>query len=270
MEFAASLYRGGELIPAAEANHQTSKELGCICPFEGCKESVFWVEPHSRKGASVRAAWRHYRLSAKSSYCENRALSKAGKEELKLLQKPARNQRLKLFNRRFWEIFKHDKVVPANPRKACLRFIPEDTLDKMIVHCRQRWHVEEILAALPQKIGFRQENKEDFEKILNNHPALMNVDEETKAVVVQNFAETKISVLRYKILCEVVEWLGSDSALESFGKLICLSFIDCLELVPPPIHSQFIAEMVITSLVLTDWEAGIESLEDKTRAIGFG
>jgi hypothetical protein len=88
--------------------------------------------------------------------------------------------------------------------------------------------------------------------------------------MLEEIVDVKISVLRFKILSEVVEWLGTKSALDSFARVFYLAFIDCLESLPPPIHSQSIAEMMIVSLTLTDWPQAIESLKEKTRAIGFG
>jgi hypothetical protein len=267
MELAASIYQGGKLFPASEADYSTSRELGLVCPF--CKESIFLVKAHLRRGQPIKAAWRHYQTTAKTAYCENRALSREGKVELKALQKEAHNQRLKLFNRRFWEIFKYKKHLPPNLRGTCVRVLGEDRLERMIVHCHERWHVDQILKALPSKLEARFGNPE-VEEAIRNHPNVAKADPEIVDELVQDFAKTKFSVLRYKILCEVVEWLATNSAMDSFSKLVPLAFIDCIECLPPPIHSQSVAEMILVFLALTDWEEALDSLESKTKAIGFG
>lgn len=267
MQLASSLYRGGLLVAAVDADYSTSRDLGLICPF--CKESVYLVKGHARRGSAIPAAWRHYRVSAQSAYCEQRVLTRDGKNELKALQKTAHNQRLKLFNRRFWEIFSYKKAIPPNLRRTCLRIIDDEaTLDRMIVHCWEHWDVEAILKALPTKIIQRMGNPK-VEEVLRNHPAFAGVIPEVVDEAVKDFADVKFSVLRHKILSEVIEWLGTKTALPSFGKLIELSLLDCLEVLTPPIHSQQVAEMAIVSLTLTDWEASIEALKDKNRAIGF-
>lgn len=267
MQLALSLYHGGLLVNAAESDYTSSRELGLVCPF--CKESVLLVKSHSRGEVLVSAAWRHYKLSVNSSYCENRALSKDGMDELKQLQKQAQNQRLRLFNRRFWDIFKYNKAIPLNLRATCTRLVGEETLDRMVKHCWERWDVEEILKTLPSKINFRLNNPQ-VEEYVQKHPALQETSQEVIDEVLEQFVHAKFSTLRLKILSEVIEWLATPTALESFAKLVCLAFIDCLEALPPPIHSSVIAEMMLVSLTLTDWEKAIASLEDKNRGIGFG
>lgn len=272
MEFAASLYKGGTLFAASKCDYTSSRELGLICPF--CRESVFLAKGFTRTVRSqeqeVAASWRHYRVTTGTAFCDRRALSKEGKQELKLLQKPAQNQRLKLFNRRFWEIFKHNKAIPPNLKKFCLKFVSAATLDKMVAHCHERWHVEQILRSLPKKISSRLSNPDAVEAALWSHPALQDSPPEIINSVVDDFVKTKFTVLRHKILGEVIAWLGTKSAYDSFEKLIALSLVYCLEALPPPIHSQTVAEMAVVSLTLTDWEDAIASLDSKTRAIGFG
>lgn len=215
------------------------------------------------------AAWKHYHMTADSAYCDRRSLSKEGKLELNLLQKSAQKQRLKLFNRRFWDIFSYKKAIPPNLRKTCLRFCDEATLDRMVTHCHERWHVEEILRSLPRKINQRLGDPR-VEEALRSHPALQGTIPEAVDDIVEDFVKTKFTVLRHKILSEVICWLGTKTALDSFEKLIQLSLVDCLEVFPPPIHSQSVAEMALVNLTLTDWEEAIASLDYKTRAIGFG
>lgn len=262
MKYAASLYKGGNLFDALNCDYSSSRELGLICPF--CRGSVFLA-----KGQRVAPHWRHYRVTVESEYCEKRSLSPEGKEELIALQIPAQKQRLKLFNRRFWEIYKHKKDVPVNLRRRCPRAVGEDTLSRLIKHCHEQWHVEQIIEALPRKLKWRKTQTEAVESALRIHPALEGVTQEIAEELVNDFVKTEISVLRYKILIEVVLWLKTVTARESFEKVLMLALIDSLEVLPPPIHSQAIAEMMVVSLALTDWEEAIASLDNKTKAIGF-
>jgi hypothetical protein len=234
---------------------------------------VFLAKSHFRTHKdeliTISAAWRHHRLSSTSNYCEQRSVSKEGKEELKQFSTTAHNQRLKLFNRRFWEIFKYKKLIPPNMKARVKHQMGESTFERMVIHCHDRWDVPAIMKSLPEKIKFRTNNKL-VEEALRNHPAAKAYPPGLLDELVEDYANTKFSVLRLKILGEAISWLGTKSALDAFTNVLCLSFIDCLEILPPPIHSSSIAEMMILHLVLTDWEEAIAHLEEKTRAIGFG
>ncbi len=267
MDLAASLYKGGQLISATESDYSTSRELGLICPF--CKESVYLVRGHLRQGKMVTAAWRHYKYSPQSNYCERRAVSGEGKAILAEFKPQARNQRLKLFNRRFWEIFCYKKAIPGNLKKTLLRFMSAAKLEKMCRHCHERWDAEAIKAIIPEIISFRLKNKK-AEEYLRSHPSLKGAIPEIAENLVEEFVNIKFSVLRLKILHEVIDWLETKTAFTAFEKIIQLSLYDCLEILPFPVHSQSVQDMAITSLVLTDWEEAIASLDSKTRAIGFG
>lgn len=264
MKSASSLYNGGKLIDASKASYADSRGMGMICPF--CKESVFLAREYTREESVVRASWRHYKISQNSKFCEDRALTAKGKEQLKQLQSEARGQRLKLFNRRFWDIFKKDKDIPPL-EQSCLKFTDKQTLDKIVKHCKERWDVPAILKAIPKNI----------EATLRNPAAPSAIESQTINLgfqdqaqeVVDYFTNMEFSVLRHKILSEVIEWLGTETASASFEKIIQLAYLDCLEVFPRPIHTEAIAHMTIVSLILTDWEDAIASLKSPTKGIGF-
>ncbi|MEG3877634.1 hypothetical protein QT972_09660 [Microcoleus sp. herbarium7] len=262
MKLASSLYLGGELIPAAGSDYTTSRESGIVCPF--CKEAVFLSREHERQGLKVSSSWRHYKMSTNSILCDNRALSAEGKQMLKQLQPESQGQRLKMFNRKFWEIYKHKKAFP--PLKAtCLEFIDEPTLDLMVKHCHERWDVQAIVKAIPETLSVSQEALENnvvFKQLARQLP-----DTRSLQVIIENFTNTKFSILHHKICCEVVAWLGTRSAYSSFEKVIHLAFLDAVEALPQPIHSNQVANMATCSIALTPWEEAIEVAGD--RGIGF-
>lgn len=266
MDLAASLYLGGKLILATEANYSSSRELGLICPF--CKESVFLVQGHTRKGTKVVAAWRHYKYSHQSNYCERRAISKEGKEALNQFKPKAQNQRLKLFNKRFWEIYSLKKAIPKNLKKHLLQSASEAELEKMALHCWERWEPEKIKAMIPAKIKFQLGDNKKAEEYLRNHPAFKRTIPAIRDDVISDFINIQFSVLRLKILNEAIDWLGTKTAVPAFKKMIELALFDCLEILPLPIHSQSVQDMAITSLLLTDWEESIEAIKKKG-GIGF-
>jgi hypothetical protein len=269
MEFASSLYRGGELIAASQGNHRMSRELGLICPF--CKESVHFIKEYWRGNVKVSSAWRHYKIGVKSHFCENRALSEEGKNELKQLLPYAQRQRLQLFNRRFWEIFSIDKVFPKKIRQAAVYYCgSEETVDQLVNHCLERWGVEEILKVLPEQIKQTFGNKNLVPETLRKHPFSKDLTDEQLMGVTNELIGAKFTVLRFKILNEVVAWLPTRTARTSFEKLICLSIVDCAAVMPIPIHTQDIANAAVASLVMTNWERSIAQLSQPTKAIGFG
>jgi hypothetical protein len=262
MKFATSLYLGGELISADFADYSTSRESGIVCPF--CKEAVFLAREHERKGSKVASCWRHYKLSTNSMFCDNRALSSEGKQLLKQLQSEAHGQRLKLFNRKFWEIYKYKKVFPPL-KPTCLRFTDEKNLERISRHCHERWDVESIVKVIPKLLVVTQDrlqNNPVFHKLTEKVP-----DSELQAII-DNFTNTKFSILHHKICCEVISWLGTRSAYPSFEKIIQLAFIDCIEALPQPIRTNQVANMAICAIAITPWEEAIEAAGD--RGIGFG
>jgi len=274
-DWASSIYQGGKLYYAADCNHSDNKRLGLVCSL--CSEAVFLA-----KGEILRPCWKHYRVTTETKYCDRRSLSKEGKQALEKLQPKATQQRLKLFNRRFWEVFSFEKDIPKNPRKTCevvnfaiaqrYQFKGKFDLDEMIKHCRDRWDVVEILKSLPDQIAAATDPQQSFDQFIN-HPMVKEFVESDPDLVLDSYeslTQFNFSVLRHKILGEAISWLPTSTARESFSKLVCVAMLDCLDLFAPPIHSSQIANMMVTSLVLTDWERAIAALEDKSKAIGFG
>jgi hypothetical protein len=283
MKLASSLYKGGELIDASEADYEYSKELGMICPF--CKEAVFLAREHTRKNSNVRAAWRHYRVSEQSAFCEERALTVQGKEILKQLQPEAHGQRLKLFNRRFWEIYRYEKDVPPLD-KATSQIFDNKTLNLLIKHCRDRWDIPAIMKIIPGRIEAIAETVEkrgtELVPMLNSVGLgrLTFAEQQDVLKTAENslnyFADLKFSLLRHKILSEVIEWLPTETASASFRKVIQLAIVDCREiseqsskLTIASLHSSAIANMAVSSLILTDWEEAITSLKEPLKGLGF-
>lgn len=276
MKLASSLYRGGELIDASEADYESSRELGIICPF--CKEAVFLTREHTRKNTAIRASWKHYRVSTQSTFCEERALTTQGKEILKQLQPEARGQRLKLFNRRFWEIYKFEKDVPPLD-KATSQIIDDRTLNLLVKHCKERWDVPAIMKIIPDKIEGIAKSANQNSLELATMLRYVGLDRLTFAeqkdvlAIAQNslnrFKDIKFSVLRHKILSEVIEWLPTDTASASFRKMIQLAIVDYREISQPPFHSSAIANIAVSTLVLTDWELAIASLKEPMKGLGF-
>lgn len=104
MKYATSIYLGGEPIQARDCDHQSSRELGLLCPT--CKEAVFLVSGYgfdrAGKRISIDPHFSHYKGG--SLECEMRCEQKS-REDWEKLRIEAHNQRLDLFNRQFFEVF---------------------------------------------------------------------------------------------------------------------------------------------------------------------
>lgn len=262
MQEAACLYQGGQLIGAQECDRALAPSLGLVCPL--CKEAVFWVREYVMHGKRIPPGFKHYKITTATADCELRSLSKEGRQVLRQMQKPAADQRLKLFNRRFWEIYSFEKVLPPP------RLIKEATYDPQIVsvvqHCRDRWHVCEIAKMLPSMIALLDSPK--GREAFKNHPESQGQDPDLVANLVTRFENYPL--LRLKIASEVVAWLRTGSGRESFAKMVAVAVDNCLQVSPPPIHTQQVANMMVCNIVMTDWERAIASIESPSRAIGFG
>jgi len=118
MLVAKSIYLSGQLVAAAQCDYQSYKILGLVCPF--CSEAVFLragtvrdttLRNGKKVTQSVPPNFAHYSEVFAGTDCELRSKSKEGKEKLEKLIIEAKNQRLKLFNQRLWELFKKDRNV---------------------------------------------------------------------------------------------------------------------------------------------------------------
>ena len=217
--------------------------------------SYDWANQSAHRGNIT-----NYRSIAQKS--ENRILSNADRAMLKQLQPQAQGQRLRLFNKRFWDIFSYEKDIPKNLGKLFRKEGYEHSVKEAVAHCRELWDTEIIIQGLPQTIELIRSNPTYMNVISTIHPDL--VDE-----VIQSFRTTKYSIVRYKILSEIIEWLPTNSAKDSFEKMIQLATLDCLEIgMKPPLSSNNVSIMAISSLILTDWEKAMENLG--TKGIGFG
>lgn len=107
MKYASALRFGGELIDAQECDHTDFEYLKPLCPE--CKEPVFLRQGSDRtrndKTFAVASYWCHFATKdpTLAQRCENR-VKRYSIEEIARRQSQARNQRLKLFQRWFWEI----------------------------------------------------------------------------------------------------------------------------------------------------------------------
>lgn len=109
MKDAKSIYLGGDIVAAEDCDYESYRSLGLTCPF--CNEAVFLRTAFFRKGVEkdteVNPHFVHFpsSLAKNGADCERRSLSKEGRAEIERIKVEARNQRLKLYNDRLWDMF---------------------------------------------------------------------------------------------------------------------------------------------------------------------
>lgn len=108
MRYASAMFYGGQLIDAADADKDSYKDLlGLLCPH--CKQPVFLKAEYSGQigdtGVETPAYFQHFtaRNPALSKKCESR-VQKYDASEIQRRAAQARNQRLRILQRRFWDI----------------------------------------------------------------------------------------------------------------------------------------------------------------------
>lgn len=101
------MYFGGQLIDAADADYDSYKSLGLLCPH--CKSPVFLQAVSQRQVGNTRVYipphFKHFKAkdAALVKECEAR-VAKYDAKEIQRRAAQARNQRLRLLQRQFWGI----------------------------------------------------------------------------------------------------------------------------------------------------------------------
>lgn len=109
MKYARSIFLGGELIDATDANHSDYFDKGLICPF--CYEKVHFSNSYEKlvngKIVNYSASFKHHKGDPLD--CEARAKSSEGKDLLQIISKDAKTQRVELWKKYLWDIFCKNK-----------------------------------------------------------------------------------------------------------------------------------------------------------------
>jgi len=107
MRYASAMYFGGQLIGATEADYDSYKSLGLLCPH--CKSPVFLQAVSQRQVGNtlveIPPHFKHFKAkdAALVKECEAR-VAKYDAREIQRRAAQARNQRLRLLQRQFWSI----------------------------------------------------------------------------------------------------------------------------------------------------------------------
>lgn len=107
MRYASAMYFGGQLIEATDADYDSYKSLGLLCP--NCKSAVFLQAISQRQvGSTLVEIPPHFKhFKAKDPALVKECEARVAKYDAKAIQRRAalaRNQRLRLLQRKFWEM----------------------------------------------------------------------------------------------------------------------------------------------------------------------
>jgi len=265
---AVSIY-SAELIQAEDCKYGDSVNNGLICPL--CSEAVFLA-----KGELQQAHFRHYKNAGGT--CELRSMfATLPQSDRKHFTSEAKGQRLKLFEKRFWDVFKYNKYIPPKMIEKAEQTLPDGGFPEF---CKQTklWWLKPDSIYQAGKVWEKIDEK-SLAKSLELHRLDVNI--------FYPLLESDVPIQRLRsplnrlIRSEVWRWLPTSS--ESLRKVLALAVWDAAEIsrlqgqqitiagVPAIVNVNFgateIVNMVCSSIYCTDWEQSIASVP---KSKGFG
>jgi uncharacterized protein YbaR (Trm112 family) len=272
MKYASSIKYGGQLIDAKDCDYNSYKHLGLVCPE--CKNPVFVraehtrTAPKSKEVVKVEQSFAHFKAvdPAQVLACENRVAA-YNRRGLERKAAAAKNQRLKLLHRWFWDIYYRcfelerrivgiDKEENRRRLTALAHQICSETEMQQVIKAFQSFTPEEIAALV--------------------HSHVEGLAEDAGANPQSVFVKTKMQFLSsvdrtlHCMICnEVVEFLGAKRQLPLLEQVVTVSKIISEQ---SPFLQQHIAagldrlpaavvRHVIISLCFIDWAGEFEKLK---------
>jgi hypothetical protein len=258
MRQAKSMYLAGSLMQADRCDYRSCIDFGLVCPF--CNDPVFLVgESTRRKNGStetIRAHFSHFKADAnRGKDCEARSLTKEGRDYLQKLSPLARGQRLKLFNRRLWDMIREGKNIPKNLDRRIRAKLPRQAIEQIpdvIKHCRNHWNddrngLESFLRRSVKAL------------VVESARPQIPVDLNQSVVPLFNQMRDELDTnLQYAIAAEVVDYLGTAPASGCFNDLIKVAILDAYELEQISQNHRFstslVHRMAVSTIAITSWE----------------
>ncbi len=228
------MFFGGQLVDAADADYNSYRDLGLLCP--NCKEPIFLQAISQRQMGDtliqIPAHFKHFKVKdpALVKECESR-VRQYDASEFQRRASQARNQRLKLLQRHFWSIFAGyyeseigvtmNSVIESSPNTFTMRMgqpLSNNFLAQPLTYTKRL--ICDFVSAL-----------------FNNIHLLITWDEKNPNIgvnpcfaVQQHFRESLSGKLDLKmqelIACEVLEFLHSKSSRPLVEKLFAVACHD--------------------------------------------
>lgn len=210
MRFAASIRYGGQLIESGDVDYNDYKRLGLVCPE--CKSAVFLRKESERASAHFA----HFKASdpGLAKECELR-VSRYSQEILERKATQAKNQRLKLLQRWFWDIYFKHAFREGRTKQSII-------VNKVIEQATSRYPIDEYC--------------EHFRKLINQSDVQKALDDSIFAIAAEDLGSDRVRMLRekladieinlHRLICgEIVEFLKVRRNLPLLQKVIAASFI---------------------------------------------
>ncbi|ABA24712.1 hypothetical protein Ava_D0047 [Trichormus variabilis ATCC 29413] len=253
MRLASSIRYGGQLIDAVDVDYDDYKRLGLICPE--CKSGVFLRQKSERAAAHFA----HFKASdpALVKQCELR-VSSYTKEELERKAREAKNQRLKLLQTWFWDIYFKHAFREGRTKQAIVE-------NKSIERAKERYPIDGSCFWFRKLITADNVQEAIDNAILSINPEDLRSDR--VRFLRENLVKSEIEL--HRLICgEIVDFLKVKRNLPLLQKVIAASFI-MIEF-SPTAQSQIIAgrwEVPLTNAVVVlcmiPWGEEFQSLDKK-------
>lgn len=235
MKHAISMYRAGMIVSASEADYSTAKDLGLICPL--CSEAVFWRRGHIRKRG--RAIWVsprfcHYPGGDPQAFdCDARAKTKAGRDEIMRLQIESHNQRLEVYNKHLWDMFKADRNLKRDRLLKIRKAVGDAWIDTTWRLCQKELR-RDIALATQQLAEYLQSPGELTEEFLRGRAS----EETLEALQEQQEYFAGIDQRLHMTICtEILEFLGTRTGGYAFRHIFTACLIPYFLASKSDIHS---------------------------------
>ena len=280
MQFAKSILSGGIIIDAADGDYEICRKKSLVCVI--CNEPVFWRKSFTRKRGKktslVPAHFVHYAQDKKNPLdCENRLVSKAGRDRLEQIQIEARGQRLELFNRHIWDIFVANGCkTPATMRaeqRQVKEMLGKDYIKAMTQLCQEYWHdnFPKISESLEQLCFEFFELP--YKEALKERSHCTRLPERRKHLVKmrESLSHKSDRRLHLTICQEILNFLLTKKSQFCWLKLIACTLKSAMEFygwnssdkTMNKAFPELMVALAIEEIICTHWAAGIEEVIQK-------
>lgn len=272
MRYAASIRYGGQLISSDCADYNSYKHLGLVCPE--CKNPVFLRAEHARTAPKsgevikVRQSFAHFKAQDPSQIlaCENRVAA-YNRLELERRARQARNQRLKLLQRWFWDIFWRRLELDKNfENEAEIEKFQRQLPTIAPQFCLAEPSLIELIESLPNLHEHRYEQcRIAVDSFREQNPSDYKSDHISQRI---QFLTSVDRTMQIAICTEVLDFLFSRSSRHLLFQVLTVVFIRATD--SPTRHEQLLqhygslTNSVYSELILevcwTDWAGEFEQL----------
>lgn len=227
---AKSMYFGGDIVCAKECNYNSYVRLGLKCPFCNC--AVFLRSASSRiiNGIEkpITAYFAHFASGSNDNWdCEARAKTKAGGEEIERVKTEARNQRLKIYNDKLWQIIKDDANIERQFMIHANKVVGEKWIASLakLVKKEISQNLKKFYDSINPSVRKRDQKHIDALAAIDRPDiqSMFEQDDDKR----KKYFESCDTRLHKAICCEVIEFLITPSGTWAFNKMLTLScYID--------------------------------------------